>query len=152
MFTPTSIATVRSPYTETAKIPKGLNARHDAEGSLEFLPEYEPGLLHVEGFSHLFVLWVFDRATGYDLVARPPADEGRPHGVFATRSPRRPNPIGLTVVELLGRSGATLQVRGVDMLDGTPVLDVKPYLSSISAEKLRRGWLAEAEQRKGGEQ
>jgi tRNA (adenine37-N6)-methyltransferase len=148
MFTPTPIAYVRSPYTESGKIPKGINARHDAEGALEFQREFEPGLLDVEGFSHLFVLWVFDRASGCDLVARPPADEGRPHGVFATRSPRRPNPIGLTVVELLARTGASLRVRGVDMLDGTPVLDIKPYMSSIPPEKLRRGWLAEAEARK----
>jgi tRNA (adenine37-N6)-methyltransferase len=145
MFTPTPIAYVRSPYTESANIPKGLNTQHDAEGVLEFLREYEPGLLDVDGFSHLFVLWVFDRATGCDLVARPPADEGRPHGVFATRSPRRPNPIGLTVVELLGRNGPSLRVRGVDMLDGTPVLDIKPYMSSVPQEKLRRGWLADAE-------
>jgi tRNA (Thr-GGU) A37 N-methylase len=67
--------------------------------------------------------------------------------VFATRSPRRPNPIALTVVELLRRDGLDLHVRGVDMLDGTSILDIKPYLSSIPAEKLRRGWLAEAEAR-----
>jgi tRNA (Thr-GGU) A37 N-methylase len=67
--------------------------------------------------------------------------------VFATRSPRRPNPLGLTIVELRRREGVELHVRGVDMLDGTPILDIKPYLSSIPAEKLRRGWLAEAEAR-----
>jgi tRNA (Thr-GGU) A37 N-methylase len=67
--------------------------------------------------------------------------------VFATRSPRRPNPVGLTIVELLSRDGTQLHVRGVDMLDGTPILDIKPYLSSVPAEKLRRGWLAEAEAR-----
>jgi len=67
--------------------------------------------------------------------------------VFATRSPRRPNPIGLTVVELLRREGVELHVRGVDMLDGTPILDIKPNLSSIPSEELRRGWLAEAEAR-----
>ncbi|MEO8036822.1 MAG: TrmO family methyltransferase, partial [Acidobacteriota bacterium] len=80
----------------------------------------------------------------FELLTRTPMDD-RPHGVFTTRSPRRPNPIGLTVVELLGREGNILQVRGVDMLDGTPILDVKPYLSSIPTEALRRGWLAEAE-------
>ncbi|PYT06460.1 MAG: hypothetical protein DMF60_09355 [Acidobacteria bacterium] len=80
------------------------------------------------------------------MLGKPPTDD-RPHGVFATRSPRRPNPIGLTVVELLRREGPRLHVRGVDMLDGTPILDIKPYLSSVSEEKLRRGWLAEAEQR-----
>ena len=81
-----------------------------------------------------------------DLVASPPCDE-RSHGVFATRSPRRPNPIGLTVVELLSREGRLLRVRGVDMLEGTPILDIKPYMSSVPAEKLRRGWLEEAEER-----
>lgn len=141
------IAYVRSPYTDTAQIPKGLGAEHAAEGVLDVLPEFEAGLTDIEGFSHLFVLWVFDRADGYALVGTPPTDN-RSHGVFATRSPRRPNPIGLTVVELLGRDGTGLRVRGVDMLDGTPVLDIKPYLSSIPAESLRRGWLDEAEARR----
>lgn len=141
------IGFVRSPYTQTKDIPKGLGAKHDAEGILEIKPEFEPGLADIEGFSHLFVIWVFNRSEGFDLVARPPSDNNRPHGVFATRSPRRPNPIGLTVVELLGREGRALRVRGIDMLDGTPILDIKPYLSSVPAERLRRGWLAEAEER-----
>jgi len=143
------IGTVRSPYTETSQIPKGMGAVHHAEGILEVLPVYEEGLKDIEGFSHLYVLWVFDRATGYDLVGTPPTDT-RPHGVFATRSPRRPNPIGLTVVNLLRREGCSLYVSGVDMLDGTPILDIKPYLSSVPLEELRRGWLAEAEERSHG--
>ena len=142
------IGVVRSPYAASADVPKGLGARHDAEGTLEVLPEYEAGLLDIDGFSHLFVLWLFDRAGGCDLVGAPPTDD-RPHGVFATRSPRRPNPLGLTVVQLLGREGARLRVRGLDMLDGTPILDIKPYLSSVPADQLRRGWLAEAEARRG---
>jgi len=81
-----------------------------------------------------------------DLLASPPS-YNRQHGVFATRSPRRPNPIGLTTVELRRREGLDLHVRGVDMLDGTAILDIKPYLSSVPSEKLRRGWLAEAEAR-----
>jgi tRNA-Thr(GGU) m(6)t(6)A37 methyltransferase TsaA len=140
------IGTVRSPYTETSQIPKGMGAVHQAEGVLELLPHFEPGLTDVEGFSHLYVLWVFDRVTDYDLMASPPSDT-RPHGVFATRSPRRPNPIGLTVVKLLRREGPRLHVCGVDMLDGTPILDIKPYLSSVPVEDLKRGWLAEAEER-----
>ena len=144
-----AVAHVRSPFTDTAQIPKGPGAEHSAEGTIEVLPEFEAGLADIEGFSHLYVLWVFDRSDGYDLVAHPPADD-RPHGLFATRSPRRPSPIGLTVVELLGREGARLHVRGVDMLDGTPVLDLKPYLSSVPPERLRRGWLAEAERRRPG--
>ena len=148
MFTPRAIGFVRSPYSATKQIPKGLGAQHEAEGALELLPEFEAGLLDIEGFSHLFVLWEFDRSTDFDLVASPPCDD-RSHGVFATRSPRRPNPIGLTVVRLLGREGCALRVRGLDMLDGTPILDIKPYLSSVAAEELRRGWLAEAEARTG---
>lgn len=149
MFSFEPIGYVRSPYKSTQEVPKGLGARHDAEGTLEILPKFEPGLTDIEGFSHLIVLWVFDRLSAEDklaLIGTPPSDN-RPHGVFATRSPRRPNPIGFTVVELLRRDGCSLQVRGVDMLDATPILDLKPYLSSIPEKKLRRGWLAEAEAR-----
>ena len=147
MFTFTPIGYVRSPYKNAQEIPKGLGAEHKAEGTLEILPEFEAGLTDIEGFSHLFVLWIFDRSQGFELLGTPPSDN-RAHGVFATRSPRRPNPIGLTVVELLRREGTMLHVRGLDMLEGTPILDIKPYLSSIPMESLRRGWLAEAEARK----
>ncbi|MBA2304735.1 MAG: tRNA (N6-threonylcarbamoyladenosine(37)-N6)-methyltransferase TrmO [Acidobacteria bacterium] len=143
------IGTVRSPYTDTARIPRGLGARHDSEGILEIRPELEAGLTDIEGFSHLYVIWIFDRAEGADLMAHPPSDN-RPHGVFATRSPQRPNPLGLTVVQLLGRDGPRLRVRGIDMLDGTPIVDIKPYLSSVAGELLRRGWLEEAERREEG--
>jgi tRNA-Thr(GGU) m(6)t(6)A37 methyltransferase TsaA len=144
MFTSQPIGFIRTPYQATSEIPKGYGAKHHAEGALDVLPEFEAGLTDVEGFSHLFVLWEFDRSEGFDLFGKPPIDD-RPHGVFATRSPRRPNPIALTVVELLRREGGKLHVKGVDMLDGTPILDIKPYLSSIPEEKLRRGWIAEAE-------
>jgi tRNA (adenine37-N6)-methyltransferase len=147
MFTFTPIGFVHTPFAETSAIPKGCGAKHEAEGTLAILPEFELGLADIEGFSHLYVIWVFDRAKGASLVAHPPSDD-RPHGVFATRSPERPNPIGLTVVELRRREGRMLHVRGVDMLDGTPVLDIKPYLSSIPEATLRRGWLADAEARR----
>ena len=140
------IGYVRSPFTDPTQIPKGLGAEHRAEGVLDLEQRLEIGLADVEGFSHLYVLWVFDRVDGVELTAYPPADD-RPHGVFATRSPQRPNPIGLTVVELLGREGCRLRVAGLDMLDGTPILDIKPYLSGVPIESLRRGWLAEAEAR-----
>ena len=143
------IGYVRSPYSETSQIPKGFGAQHDAQGVLELLSEYEQGLTDIDGFSHLFVLWLFDRVDGFDLLGTPPTDT-RPHGVFATRSPRRPNPIGLTVVKLLDRDGCRLRVTGIDMLDGTPILDIKPYLSSVPIDEVSRGWLAEAEARQGG--
>jgi len=140
------IGTIHSPYTDTGQIPRGPGAQHEAEGVLELVPELEIGLTDIDGFSHLYVLWVFDRSEGFDLLADPPLDD-RPHGVFATRSPRRPNPIGLTVVRLLRRDGPRLHVRGLDMLDGSPIVDIKPYLSSVPPEEIRRGWLAEAEAR-----
>lgn len=144
LFTPQPIGYVSSPFTDTTAIPKGVGAKHEAEGKLDILPELEAGLTDIEGYSHLIVLWAFDRSEGFELMVTPPSDN-RPHGVFTTRFPRRPNPIGLTVVELLYREKNSLYVRGIDMLDGTPILDIKPYLSNIPAEKLRRGWLAEAE-------
>lgn len=146
MFEMKPIGFVRSSYSETSQIPKGCGAKHEAEGVLEINAEFEEGLLDIEGFSHLFVIWTFHQSEGFSLLGKPPTDD-RPHGVFATRSPRRPNPIGLTVVEIIKRDGARLHVRGIDMLDGTPILDIKPYLSSVPADKLRRGWLQEAEER-----
>ena len=140
------VGIVKSPFSETSQIPKGCGARHEAKGILEIHPDFEQGLMDIEGFSHLYVIWVFDRAAGCELTGTPPTDT-RPHGVFATRSPKRPNPIGLTVVRLLGRDGRRLRVSGVDMLDGTPILDIKPYLSNVPDEELKRGWLAEAEEK-----
>jgi tRNA (adenine37-N6)-methyltransferase len=147
IFAPIGVA--RTPHTDTSQIPKGPGASHEADGVLELMPEYEAGLQDIEGFSHLFVIWVFDRSGGYTLLSTPPTDD-RPHGVFSTRSPRRPNAIALTVVRLLGRDGARLHVRGVDMLDGTPILDIKPYLSSVPAGEVRRGWMEDAERRRAG--
>jgi tRNA (adenine37-N6)-methyltransferase len=141
------IGIVRGPYTTADQVPKGAGAAHEAEGTLDIRPELEAGLADIEGFSHLYVVWIFHRAAGADLTAHPPTDD-RPHGVFATRSPQRPNPIGLTVVRLLGRDGPQLRVKGIDMLDGTPILDIKPYLSSVPPEDLRRGWLDDAERRR----
>ncbi|MGE3844403.1 MAG: tRNA (N6-threonylcarbamoyladenosine(37)-N6)-methyltransferase TrmO [Vicinamibacterales bacterium] len=143
-FTP--VGYVRTPFTETAQIPKGAGATHLAIGTLDIRADLEAALTDIDGFSHLYVLWLFHRAGPPHLCAVTPLDP-HPHGVFATRSPGRPNPIGLTVVELIGRQGCRLAVRGVDMLDGTPVLDIKPYLSSVPSEQLRRGWIEAAERR-----
>jgi len=143
------IGVVRSPYGDAAEIPKGPGAKHEAEGVLEIDRDLEIGLTDIEGFSHLFVIWVFDRSEGVELLGTPPTDD-RPHGVFATRSPYRPNPIGLTVVRLLRREGNRLHVRGIDMLEGTPILDVKPYLSGVAPQEVVRGWFDEAERKRRG--
>jgi tRNA-Thr(GGU) m(6)t(6)A37 methyltransferase TsaA len=138
------IGYIRSSYTDTQQVPKGLGATHTMEGVLEILPEFEKGLQDIEGFSHLMILWVFHKSQDCELVGKTPTDN-KVHGVFSTRSPRRPNPIGLTTVELIRREGCSLYLKGIDMLDGTPVLDIKPYTSSVPLEKTRRGWLEEAE-------
>ena len=95
MFTSRPIGFMSSPYKDASEIPKGLGAKHEADGVLKILPEFEAGLTDIEGFSHLIVLWEFDRSPkfgsgGFELLGTPPSDN-RPHGVFATRSPRRPN-------------------------------------------------------------
>lgn len=141
------IGHVRSPYTDTGQVPKGLGAKHEAAGVLEILPEFAAGLQDIEGFSHLIVIWVFHQSQGFELVGVPPSDD-RPHGVFSGRSPHRPNPLALTIVRLLRREANRLHVSGVDMLDGTPILDIKPYLSNVPADQLKRGWLEEAERKK----
>jgi len=141
------IGFVHSPFSEAHQVPRGLGAKHEEEGFIEILPEFAAGLRDIDGFSHLYVLWVFDRSQGFELVSTPPSDT-QPHGVFASRSPRRPNPIGLTVVRLLRCEGNRLHVRGVDMADGTPILDIKPYLTSVPETELKRGWLADAEARR----
>lgn len=146
MITLEPIGFARTPYADTSHVPKGAGAQHTADGTIELLPAFEAGLRDIEGFSHLYIIWIFDRAGSHELVGRTPTD-GLVHGVFATRSPRRPNPIALSVVELLGRDEARLRVRGVDMLDGSPVVDIKPYMSNVPADKLRRGWLEAAEAR-----
>ncbi len=93
-FSMRPVGYVRSPFTETRQIPKGRGARHEEEGTIELLPEFEKGLTHIEGFSHLFVIWAFDRSEGYELMGKPPIDD-RPHGVFAAGwRRRRPGPIG----------------------------------------------------------
>ena len=148
-FTMRPIGTAHTPFSSTGGIPRGHGATHTAEGVLEIRPELAAGLDDIEGFSHLYVVWAFDRAEGYDLRVTPPTDT-RPHGVFATHSPRRPNPIALTIVRLLRRDGARLHVAGVDMLDGTPILDIKPCTSSVPAAELERGWLADAERARRG--
>jgi len=144
------IGIVHSPFSQTDEVPKGLGAKHEEEGTIEVLSELEAGLKDIEGFSHLYVIWVFHRSQSCELVGTPPCDT-QPHGVFASRSPFRPNPIGLTVVRLLGREGNLLRVRGVDMLEGTPILDIKPYLTNVPESELRRGWLAEVEARRAAE-
>jgi tRNA-Thr(GGU) m(6)t(6)A37 methyltransferase TsaA len=136
-----AIGTIRTPFKKPVGTPiQGLLDRK-AEGTLVLREDLVEGLRDLEGFSHLILVYHFDRVEGFDLVTKPYLeDEDR--GMFAIRSPRRPNPIGVTVVSLLKIDGNRVLVRGVDMLDRTPLLDIKPYVPDFdSVADARTGWL-----------
>jgi tRNA-Thr(GGU) m(6)t(6)A37 methyltransferase TsaA len=122
--------------------------RPDAVGTVEIFPEYAEGLLDIELFSHLHLFYHFDRAEPGELVRHPFLDD-TPHGIFATRHPCRPNCIGITVVRLMERAGNLLTVKGIDVLDGTPLLDVKPYVPRFDCHPdASEGWFAGKDDRK----
>jgi tRNA-Thr(GGU) m(6)t(6)A37 methyltransferase TsaA len=137
-----AIGTVHSPYTEVDDIPLCAGERLEEEAVVEVFPEFSEGLEDVEGFSHLMLLAYLHRADSVKLTVVPPVDETRSsRGVFATRSPLRPNHIGVTIVELVAVDGTRLRVRGIDLLDGTPLLDIKPYMLYDARKPIRMGWL-----------
>jgi tRNA-Thr(GGU) m(6)t(6)A37 methyltransferase TsaA len=111
---------------------------------VEILPAYAAGLKDLAGFSHIVLLYQFHRATEAKLIVTPFMDS-RPRGIFATRAPQRPNPIGLSIVKLNGVEGGTLHIENVDILDGTPLLDIKPYIPEVDRQDADRiGWLKKA--------
>jgi tRNA-Thr(GGU) m(6)t(6)A37 methyltransferase TsaA len=138
------VGVVRSPYKEPADLPPPAFAPPrflaSITGEIVVFPEFAEGLDGLEDFSHIIVIFHFHRASGSKLKVVPPG-ETKPRGVFATRSPHRPNPLGMTVLKLLGRDGRVLEVAGLDLVDGTPVLDIKPYTVRDRKSRLRRGWL-----------
>jgi tRNA-Thr(GGU) m(6)t(6)A37 methyltransferase TsaA len=123
------IGTVRSPFKTTRDAPH-QGRFSDVESEIIVFDDYVPGLRDVEHYPHLIILSWFDRADRSSLFATPPHLRIE-FGVFATRSPNRPNPIGLSLVDLIARSGGLLRVRGLDAIEGTPVLDIKPYTPDI---------------------
>jgi tRNA (adenine37-N6)-methyltransferase len=134
------IGYVRSPYKEPELTPIQPCYSEETEGSIEIFSEYEDGLTDIEGFSHIIVIYHFNRAEPPMLKVRPFLED-KEHGVFSTRHPSRPNPIGISVLRLLRREGSILHVSGVDMLDGTPMLDVKPYVKRFDfVETSANGW------------
>lgn len=136
------IGLIHTPFTQKDRTPI-QPYRSRASGKVELLSEYEEGLSHLEGFSHIILLYFFHNADpGYDLMVTPFLDD-EPKGLFATRYPRRPNPIGLSIVRLVRREGRVLHVDGIDVLDGTPLLDIKPYVPPFDAfPEATLGWLA----------
>ena len=137
-----SIGTIHSPFTERRGMPIQPTGAPDTRGQVEVLPEYAAGLQDLAGFSHIYLIYHFHQSQGCDLLTTPFMDDTR-RGVFATRAPRRPNAIGLSVVALEKVEGNVLHIRGVDVVDGTPLLDIKPHVKDFDtpAPPLKFGWL-----------
>lgn len=141
------IGFIHSPFLNKEEAPIQGAFRPDARGWVEVFPEYGQGLQDIESFSHIFLLYAFDRSGELRLV-RPTFLDDQPHGVFASRHPSRPNGIGLTVVRLLGRQGDRLEIAGIDVLDNTPLLDIKPYIPRFDCyPDASEGWTAGKEER-----
>ena len=133
------IGIIHSPFTDKDKTPIQAS-RSQAAGQVEVFPEYVEGLRDLDGFSHIILLYVWHEAQGYDLLVKPFLDD-RVHGVFATRFPRRPNQIGMSIVGLKNIQGNLLEIEGVDVLDQTPLLDIKPYVPDFDIRSgTRNGW------------
>lgn len=134
------IGVVRSPFTDPVGMPIQPGGARGVRGEVEVDPAFAAGLADLEEFSRIILLYAFHRSEGYRLRVVPFLDDCE-HGVFATRAPRRPNPIGLSVVRLVGVEGRRLLIEDVDILDGTPLLDIKPYVPSFDAfPDERTGW------------
>ena len=139
-FSPVGI--VHSPHKELAGMPVQPPAASSFTGEIEIFPEFAEGLLDIEGFSRLMVFYHLHKSSGPLLSAVPFLDT-KPHGVFASRIPRRPNALGFSVVRLISRKGCILEIGDVDILDGTPVLDIKPYVPEFDAYPHESsGWFA----------
>ncbi len=134
------IGIIHTPYNAPGDAPI-QSARSDETGTAEVFKEYSEGLDDIEGFSHIFLLYHFHKASGYSLKSKPFLEDNE-KGIFSIRSPRRPNHIGLSIVELLEKKGNTLSVKGVDMLDNSPLIDIKPFVPAFdNRENARYGWL-----------
>jgi len=136
------IGVIHSPFTDKAMTPI-QPSRSQASGRVEVYPEYAEGLQGLEGFSHLILIYVFHQSSGFTLKVQPFLDN-QLHGLFATRHPCRPNALGLSIVRLLARRENILEIDGVDMLDGTPLLDIKPYVTDFDDRTdVKTGWYAQ---------
>jgi tRNA (adenine37-N6)-methyltransferase len=138
------IGTICSPFTEISGMPIQPAGAAGIQGTIRLLPQYVEGLRDLIGFSHITLLYQFHRSQEVNLTIIPFLDS-KPHGIFATRAPKRPNPIGLSVVRLLSIKGDILNIENVDILDGTPLLDIKPYVPEFDHQSdVRVGWLENA--------
>ena len=137
------IGIIHSPFKENVGVPRQAVGASDINGTIEIFDEFSAGLKDLDGFSHIVVIFHLHMVKRPSLKAYPPWD-GREHGVFATRSPYRPNPIGVSVVSLESVDKNILHISGIDMADGSPVLDIKPYVPDLNPTKnVRIGWLTD---------
>lgn len=134
------IGVIHSPFKTLSEMPNRPDCRARASGTAEILPHLVSGLKDLEGFSHLNLIFHLHRVQGVELTVSP-LDDSIVHGVFATRAPARPNPIGLSIVRLRAIEGCILYLEDLDMLDGTPLLDIKPYVPDERLSQVRIGWL-----------
>ena len=137
------IGIIHTPHKTTEGTPIQPTGAKGVEGRIEIFPEFTAGLADLAGFSHIFIIYHFHLAKKYSLAVKPFLDD-RQRGLFATRAPARPNPIGLSVVRLIAINGGNLQIQDVDVVDNTPLLDIKPYVPEFDvriADKI--GWLGE---------
>jgi len=147
LFRPIGI--IHTPFKELSGMPIQPKSGKGVRGTIEIFNEYERGLDDLEGFSHLILLFLFHRSVGYQMKVVPYLDTGE-RGLFSTRAPKRPNPIGMSVVRLDRVEGGTVYIQDLDILDGTPLLDIKPFVPEFSAETdIRTGWLEKVRKRAG---
>ena len=136
-----SIGLIRTPYRKPKGIPIQGKFEKDVTGRAEIFLEYQQGLKDIEGFSHIVLIYYFDRSKDEKLISRPFLED-ESHGIFAIRSPHRPNHIGFSIVKIEKVENNIVTFSEVDMLDGTPLLDIKPYVSYFdSRENVKNGWL-----------
>jgi tRNA-Thr(GGU) m(6)t(6)A37 methyltransferase TsaA len=142
------IGVIRTGFRQAAGTPIQSSRAGDATGTVEVFPEFAPGLKDLDGFERIWLIYWFDRAPEPRLSVTPFLDD-RERGVFATRAPARPNPIGMSPVRLIRIAGNTLEVAGVDILDETPLLDIKPYVPEFDSHAVERsGWFGRAQERR----
>jgi tRNA-Thr(GGU) m(6)t(6)A37 methyltransferase TsaA len=136
------IGIIHSPFKEPRDAPIQPTAAFDSEGTVEIFPEYLEGIKDIEGFSYIILIYHFHLSRGFSLKVKPFLDE-KLRGVFATRAPARPNPVGLSIVRLVKVEGEKLYIRNVDIVDGTPLLDIKPYVPEFDSQEAEKiGWLS----------
>jgi len=136
-----SIGTIHTPFKKLKGMPIQSKGSKGTRGTIELKKEFVKGLLDLNKFSHIYLIYHFHKAKGFDLNVIPFLDN-KPHGIFATRAPKRPNSIGISVVKLISIRDNIIEIENVDMLDGTPLLDIKPYISHFDIHNIEKnGWI-----------